>query len=474
MKIELKKVFLIMLMAFAATFAVAQSDDNDDDNNEDDEQEVESLCDNKFGVDSIETQKNLSMFNQYYKEKKYVEAFPYWYYLFNNAPCVQKRITFNGPYIIKKKLRDINKTLGKDAYNDRLNGGLADTLFMCHELRIKFYGEEGKVKAIWADDMSKLTPKRRAEALSMFHEATTMLGNDMKYDVPKDYVYSAVKQHKVKKLDLDSLFIILDEVTPIIDYNISKYTMEGLSEKDSIKGAKWLDTQNSIINMLKPYLDCEKLVELKQPAYEENKGNATWLKSTVKLLDRGGCEGEAFYLKCSEQLFSLEPSSSAAIALARSFRKSGNDAKSTSYYIKAADLATDNNDKFDIYINLAKTSKNAKEYSKVRDYARKALAINPNSGVAYILIGDAYAASATSCSSGELGRGGVYLAAVDKYVKARSVDPSVASEANEKISKYSAYFPLKENVFFLNKKDGDSYSVGCWIGETTTIRTIGG
>ena len=191
-------------------------------------------------------------------------------------------------------------------------------------------------------------------------------------------------------------------------------------------------------------------------------------------MDRGGCEGEAFYLKCSEQLFTLEPSSAAALALARSFKKSGNDSKATSYYLKAADLATDDKDKVDIYINLAKTSKNAKEYSKVREYARKALAINPNNGVAYILIGDAYAASATSCGTGKLGRGGVYLAAVDKYIKARSVDPSVTSEANEKISKYTAYFPVKENVFFLNLKDGDSYSVGCWIGETTTIRTIGG
>ncbi|MBT8327308.1 MAG: hypothetical protein KJP21_06265 [Bacteroidia bacterium] len=467
MKIELRNVILFMLMAMAGTFAVAQSGNGDG-------QKVETACDNKFGTDSVETQKNLSMFNQYYKEKKYVEAFPYWYYLFNNAPCVQKRITYNGPYIIKKKLKDINKTQGKEAYSARLKNGLADTLFMCHELRIKFFGDEGKVKAIWADDMSKLAPKRRAEALAMFHEASTILGNNMKYDVPKDYVYSAVKQHKVKKLSLDSLFIILDEVTPVIDYNISKYTMPGLSAKDSIKGTKWIATQNSIINMLKPYLDCEKLVELKEPAYEENKGNASWLQSTVKLLDRGGCEGEAFYLKCSEQLFTLEPSSSAALALARAFKKSGDEAKSTSYYLKAADLATDPDNKFDIYIKLAKTSKNTKQYSKVREYARKALAINPNSGVAYILIGDAYAASASSCGSGKLGRGGVYLAAVDKYIKARNVDPSIALDANEKISKYSSYFPQKTDVFFLNMKDGDSYSVGCWIGETTTIRSIGG
>jgi hypothetical protein len=52
------------------------------------------------------------------------------------------------------------------------------------------------------------------------------------------------------------------------------------------------------------------------------------------------------------------------------------------------------------------------------------------------------------------------------------VDASVASEANSKIKKYSEYFPGKEDAFFKNIKDGDSYTVECWIGESTTVRTI--
>lgn len=427
---------------------------------------VPNPCRQKWGIDSAETARKLSLFNQYYQEKKYVESFPYWKYLFENAPCIQKRITFSGPYIIKKVLRDTS-------YKSRFKG-LVDTLLLCHEKRIEFFGDEGYVKGKWADDMSKLQPKNRDKALLLFNESVQMQGNKTRYDVPSDYIYAGVKQYKKKKLTLDSLFMILDQVTPIVDANISKYTATGLSKKDSVKGIKWVKTQNAIIGMLKPYLDCDKLTALKQPYFSDNRSNAAWLASTVKLLDRGGCEGQAFYFECAEALFALEPNVNAALSLAKAFGKKGDDEKSLAYYEKAVGLSTTDEEKFEIWIKLAKTAKNSGKYVSTRDYARKALAIHPNSGEAYILIGDAYAASASSCSSGDLGRGGVYLVAVDKYIKARNVDTSIVDVANAKISKYSAYFPGKEDAFFKNINNGDTYTVGCWIGETTIVRTIGG
>ena len=586
-KTNMKKYALLTLMAFASAFAFAQD-------------ASKSPCDKKFGADSVETQKNLSMFNQYYQEKKYLQAYDYWKYLFDNAPCVQKRVTYAGPFIVKQKIREATKErkplstkeraklkelkaekvkaakaanaaagkpnyaqlkaayetsvknydaykeemkASKDAYTAKLNS-LAEEVYANHAKRIELHGKEGYVKGKWADDMAKLTPDRRIEAINMFFESVYLEGNSTKYDVPKDFVYAGVKAYKKKNLSMDSLFLILDAVTPIVDYNTGKYrratikdvaigksssilkkllgrpdstskeTLDGstvdmqhfkdgyvylsggkviavkygedgevlkevavddsVSEKDLIEGSNWGRTQDAVINFMKPYLDCEKITELKQPKFEENRANATWLKSTIQLLQRGGCESKEFYLQCSEELYKLVPSSSAAMSLAKGFGKKGDNAKATDYYLKGAELAESDDDKYNIYIKLAKLSKNAKSYAKVRDYARKALAINENSGEAYILIGDAYAASASSCGSGELGRGGVYLVAVDKYVKARNVDPTVSGDSNAKISKYSGYFPDKETAFFKGINNGDSYRVGCWIGESTTVRTTGG
>ena len=92
-------------------------------------------------------------------------------------------------------------------------------------------------------------------------------------------------------------------------------------------------------------------------------------------------------------------------------------------------------------------------------------------GKAFILIGDMYAASAKDCGDNDLTNKVAYWVAVDKYYKAKSVDPSVAELANTKINTFSQYFPALETIFFYDLKKGDTYTVECWINETTTVRT---
>jgi hypothetical protein len=64
----------------------------------------------------------------------------------------------------------------------------------------------------------------------------------------------------------------------------------------------------------------------------------------------------------------------------------------------------------------------------------------------------------------------VYYAAIDKFQRAKNVDPSCAEEANKLISTYSAHTPKPEDLFFLGYKKGDNVNIGGWIGETVTIR----
>jgi hypothetical protein len=63
-----------------------------------------------------------------------------------------------------------------------------------------------------------------------------------------------------------------------------------------------------------------------------------------------------------------------------------------------------------------------------------------------------------------------YWPAIDKLVKAKSVDPSVADAANRLISSYSGRFPNAENGFMIGVTKGRTVTVGCWINETTTAR----
>jgi len=112
-----------------------------------------------------------------------------------------------------------------------------------------------------------------------------------------------------------------------------------------------------------------------------------------------------------------------------------------------------------------------RNFSKSREYARLALKDQPNLGEAYLLIGKLYASSGPLCGPG---RGWdsqiVTWPAIDMFNKAKSVDSSVAGEANKLIREYSKYMPSIEDIFLRQLLEDQSFFVGCWIQENTTIR----
>ncbi len=112
-----------------------------------------------------------------------------------------------------------------------------------------------------------------------------------------------------------------------------------------------------------------------------------------------------------------------------------------------------------------------RRFAQARQAAYDALKFNANNGDAYILIAKMYASSAEGVFSESEKRGLVFSAAVDKLQRAKSVDPSVSSEANKLINQYSGYYMEKQDAFMMGLKEGESVFVPGWIGENTTIRT---
>ena len=113
-----------------------------------------------------------------------------------------------------------------------------------------------------------------------------------------------------------------------------------------------------------------------------------------------------------------------------------------------------------------------KNFPQSRKYALKAAELRSNWGEPYLLIGKLYASSGPLCGPG---RGWdsqiVTWPAIDKFQKAKQVDPSIAEEANKWINQYTQYMPKKEDIFQRSISKGDSFTVGCWIQERTRVRT---
>lgn len=112
-----------------------------------------------------------------------------------------------------------------------------------------------------------------------------------------------------------------------------------------------------------------------------------------------------------------------------------------------------------------------RNYSRARQYAYEAARQRPGWGEPYLLIGTMYASSGPLCGPGRGWESQVVVwPAIDMWNKAKSVDSGVASQANRLIGQYTQYMPTSEDIFQRLKKPGDSYFVGCWIQESTTIR----
>jgi tetratricopeptide (TPR) repeat protein len=216
--------------------------------------------------------------------------------------------------------------------------------------------------------------------------------------------------------------------------------------------------------------NCETINQIFAPQLEDKKFDLAWLKMVSRLLVRGMCDDSELLYKVSEYQHNIEPSSASAYGLAKMYLKSNDINKAINYFKEAIDLSENNDQKGEFLQQLGLVYLTQENYSAARASALRAIELRPNWGAPYIVIGKAYAISANTIGTKEIEKKSAYWAAVDKFMKAKSVDPSVAKEADELIRTYSAHFPATNEVFFEGYKNGDTYTVGGWINEKTTIR----
>ena len=227
--------------------------------------------------------------------------------------------------------------------------------------------------------------------------------------------------------------------------------------------------KNNIDNLFQPYASCEDLIKVFSAKMAETPDDINLLKRITTILDKKDCTDTKLFLDASMKLYELEPSPEAAYNIGVKLFKDGKNGEAAKYFEQATS-ATNNDRVYRAYRNLAYCYLNMGSTSRCRDAARRAAAVDPTAGEPYILIGMAYAASANSFSEGKFGGKEVYWVAVDKFVKAASIDSSVASRANGLAASYRQHFPSTETIFFNDYSEGQSYTVGGWINETATIR----
>ncbi|WP_233896947.1 hypothetical protein [Tenacibaculum piscium] len=396
----------------------------------------------------------------------------------------------------------------KTAKYDAAKTNLEYLLTNCPKLSVNIYKYGAKIaektkdpvlaKRIYEARLINFPVKGAAKAHSDY--ATYLIKNNLAtddevfvylkraYDVsPKDmgvkniFRYFETIAEKNKDTNPQKVFDTYDDVMESVNEKLEDYNkkLAKLQVKDSLgtisarekRNVKAYTTNSTSLGMVEGGLDamiskiatCERLIPIYTRDYEDKKTDGVWLKRAVSRMYNKGCQTDPLFEKLAQSYAETTQSSDAYNFLAGVLAKNGDKSGASEMRKKAFDLESDPFKKAKYKLREAQSTGG----SSARALAYEALKYNPNMGKAYLFIASLYQRSANSCGSDEFEKRMVYVAALNKALKASKVDPGCG--AGRYISSYTKNMPSKKLIFQKGATSGATHKIGCWIGETVRI-----
>jgi hypothetical protein len=441
-------------------------------------------------ADSVKCYENYNIFGSYYQSKEYLSAFEPLMAVYETCPAAKKATYIYGPKIVEEKIEATTDPVLRQKY--------VDVLIKMYDDRLKYFPEkEGYVLSEKASKYIKYNADSLATAAQYFEDAYNAAGNEMTASQLNAYFLTNIKLFNDTK-DVDRLFMVYNRAIEALEHNAMKYSNEvseleakrdsvELTSKESSNLSRskqslenYDKVQSNIEKALSPLLTCEKLAIIyNQEKFDANKGDVEWLKRAATMLqkEREGEDGEMtsctdneVFLQIAETLYELEPSASAARSMAKLGVRQSNWEMAKKYYTESIAQEEDLRKKADDYMGLAYVNNKMGLSSAAKTNCLKAGQLRKDWGNPYLYLATIYAEAAGSCGSNAVEKNAVYWAAINKLNYAKSIDPEVADKAQKLINAYSKAVPDKGVAFQLGYKEGDTVNIGCWIGETVTVK----
>ncbi|MFM9061342.1 MAG: hypothetical protein ACKOPP_00130 [Bacteroidota bacterium] len=419
-------------------------------------------CSKKWGADSVQTIQNISLYREFYKQKNFSAALEPWRYVFEQAPCAREQTHIDGIAMFKDRLK-----AQKDSV---LRTPLLDTLLLIYDARAKFFPKSASnAMGRKAVDMLDFIPGQNQRIREAFEVAVRIGGQATEPFVLGYYFKVAIKEYKGGALNQDQIFDLYNQLVGIADANLANPSLDSTKRLRFTENKAALDADLSI-SVIE---NCEQILKNFEAKFAAGNTEKSLRDLIYNQLRIKNCKESEFYEKVAISKFTDDPQPALGIELARRFHKSNRSKDADAYYQQALQLVTDDSVKAQYTMDYAALFSEDKQYDKARDLALQAQALRPTWGKPLIFVGNLYAASYNVCGGGGIAAQAVYWAAVDKFKQAARINPALQAECDQLVDKYSGYFPKKETLFFNNPpyKGGDSFRVGCWIQESTSVRT---
>jgi len=433
--------------------------------------------DSKYG-DTPEQQsackENLSLYETYYKQKNYNDAYPFWRQACDVCPpTVSQNMYIKGVNLLKRQMKAAIK-----AKDNARAIALRDSVFTFYDLRIEHFPATTKkpdngcqVLARKAMDWTSLNKRAAAEARPMFEQSIDCLEDRADAAVLNGYyglLVEALNGSEGAEAKEVAIGDLLTEYLRLSDF-IEAGRQRELADADSAGAAKYGTTQKNLDEIFVQVANCEDMVPVLTKKMDAAPEDIDIKKKTLRLLNEKGCTDNDIFLPVAEAVYAVDKNADAAYSIGIQLSKKGDYKGALPYFEESVELCTDCPKRARNLMKAGQVAKNAGQVTKCMRYARQAAKADPGNGEPYLLIGDAIASMFGSCTDSPLGGREVYWLAADYYQRAKTVDNTVASKANTKISQVKKSYPTIDDLFTYGINEGKEITVKC-IGETTKAR----
>lgn len=249
----------------------------------------------KYGSNPANCKLNLSEYIELYRQNKLNEAYIPWSTVFRECPKSSKNLYIDGQSLLWNK---IGKT-----YDQSVKSKYGDTLMKMYDLRIKYFGEEGKVLGQKGLDFYKIYPDKKAEALNLLTKSMQIEGPSSDIKVITVLFQIASELTKEKGMT-DELFLEnYDKISNIISAQMNE-------KPDSLTLINLQKAQKNIDNILSlsDKATCEKIIPFFTKKYESKRDDISNLKTIARFLLKQNCTDSQLYKEVTEKIQKADPS----------------------------------------------------------------------------------------------------------------------------------------------------------------------
>ncbi|MBQ7984886.1 MAG: hypothetical protein IJ250_04530 [Bacteroidales bacterium] len=417
--------------------------------------------------DSVDCLMNNSLYQEFYKQKDYKDAYEPWKQVMEKCPKYHVNTYIRGYNILQGVYKTASSAEEKEKYfNEMLS------LF---DQRGEHFGEKWNNIARKAQVYETYKPEEYETIYKLYKQAAELGQDKLNQQYCVQYLQATIKYLNAIKASNEQwsdVFDVYDYASETMENSLrdASNALDSVTQLQDEAQMKKLqkevdNTRNNIQALetfIEPFASCDKIIPIYEGRFNSNPNDLELLKKITTNLERKKCMGSELFFKATENLHKQEPTPRSASLMGQMLLNKDQYSEAVKYLEEAEKTSTDLATKTKSAIALAQALSKTKNYSAAREAARRAVNYDKSyAGKASILIASMYLATAGENAA---------WAAYDEAARAKTLDPSVAADAQRIMNAAHGRFPKNEDLFFKGVNPGASVGVGGWIGGSATVR----